>query len=305
MHLSAAALRHWEIPQQAHFEDTPGGLVRLNVTTRLASAQIYLHGAHVAQFQPAGAAPVLFLSAASAFQPGKAIRGGVPVIFPWFGPRAGHPEAPAHGFARTLPWEVESLTVSPDGIMEISLVLIASEQTRSLWPHDFLLRHRITVGSELSMALEVVDPGGEPFEFEEALHTYLEVGDVREVSTTGLAGAAYLDKVEQFQRKIQGEAPIRITGETDRVYLNTEAPCIADDPVAGRRIEVSKEGSKTTVVWNPWIAKAAAMSDFGDDEWPRMLCIETANAGENGVTLPRGGRHTMSVTIRVLPREEV
>jgi len=302
MHPSAESYRRWEIPQIAHFEDTPGGLVRLVVTTPRASAHIYLHGAHVTHFQPAGEKPVLFMSAASALQAGKAIRGGVPVIFPWFGGRAGHPESPAHGFARTSLWALESLSLKPDGKVEVCLILQAGTQTRETWPHEFLLRHRITIGRELSMALEVENRDSEPFDFEEALHTYLSVNEVRNVGTSGLAGTEYIDKVDGLKRKVQDAEPIRITGETDRVYLSTTTTCVADDPEAGRRIEVSKEGSATTVVWNPWIAKAKAMSDFGDDDWPRMLCIETANAAENQVTVGPGAQHTMSATIRVLAR---
>ncbi len=302
MQSSAEHLRSWEIPELARFEETPGGLVRLVVTTARASAEIYLNGAHVTQFQPTGEAPVLFMSQASLLQPGKAIRGGVPVIFPWFGGRAGHPESPAHGFARTSAWEVESLTASADGPAVISLVLTANEQTRGQWSHEFLIRHRITVDRELTMVLEVENLGTAPFEFEEALHTYLSVSDVRETATTGLAGIEYIDKVDGLRRKVQEAAPIRITGETDRVYLNTKGTCSADDPGLGRRLEVAKEGSDTTVVWNPWIAKAAAMADFGNDEWPQMLCIETANAAENAVTLAPGARHAMTAIVRVAPR---
>lgn len=294
----AADLRHLEIPNVT-FHDTPAGLVRIAIATPLANAEVYLQGAHIARYQPAGAAPVLFLSEKTHLAPGKAIRGGVPIIFPWFGARAGHPESPAHGFARTMEWELESLTSRNEGEIHIVLRLTSNDITLALWPHEFTLRHRITIGAQLHMALEVENRGTVPFTFEEALHTYLTVGDVRSASVTGLENTAYLDKVDAGQRKREGTAPIRFTGETDRVYLGTTTACIVEDPALARRILVEKTGSATTVVWNPWIAKARSMSDFGDDEWPAMLCIETTNAAENLITLPPNSTHTMTATVRL------
>lgn len=299
MSSSAADLRPLEIPRLATFDDGPGGLVRLRIATPLATAELFLHGAHLTHFQPTGAAPVLFMSAASYFASGKAIRGGVPVIFPWFGGRADQPTAPAHGFARTLPWEVESLSSSDGQTVQVVLRLESDDTTRSVWPHDFILRHRITIGAHLEMALEVENTSDREFQFEEALHTYLNVGDVRETQTTGLEGAEYVDKVAGGERKREGAEPIRITGETDRVYLGTETACVVNDPVLQRKLVVEKSGSKATVVWNPWIAKSRALADFGDEEWPRMLCIETANTAGFAVTLAAGARHVMRAVIRI------
>ena len=299
MSASAADFRSWEIPRLATFHDDPGGLVCLRVATPLANAELFLHGAHVTRFHPAGESPVLFLSAESNFAPGKPIRGGVPVIFPWFGGRAGHPEAPAHGFARTLPWQIETLSSTDWHTVSVVLRLDANETTRALWPHDFVLRHRVNIGRQLEMALEVENTSSAPFQFEEALHTYLAVSDVGAIAVTGLADTAYLDKVDGAQRKQQDPAPIRIVGETDRVYLDTRAACRLDDPGLARRITVSKTGSGTTVLWNPWIAKAKAMADFGDDEWPGMVCIETANAADNAINLAPGATHRMTAIIAV------
>lgn len=293
-------LRRLEIPEHATFESGENDLPRLAIRTSLAEAHIYLHGAHVTHFQPRGAAPVLFMSARSHFAPDKPIRGGVPLIFPWFGPRAGQAHAPAHGFARTTEWQVESLAIDSDETVTAVFQLEASEPTRAAWPHDFRLRFRVAVGRALTMTLETENTGPAPFTFENALHTYFAVSDVRETSTTGLEGADYVDKVDNFQRKKQGAEPIRITQETDRVYMNTRTTCAFEDPGLKRRVIVEKSGSQTTVVWNPWIAKAAAMPDFGDDEWPRMLCIETANTGANAVTLAPGAEHTMRALISVV-----
>ncbi len=293
---TASDFHRWEIPGIATFTDAQGGLVRLEITTPLASAQIYLHGAHVATFQPAGAQPVLFMSRRSMFEKDKPIRGGVPVIFPWFGPRAGHPEAPAHGFARTMEWEVESLTCTDGKNVELTLVLHSTEATRAAWPHDFTLRHRISVGTALTMKLEVTNRSGAPFSYEEALHTYFTISSIHDVIARGFEGAEFIDKVDGAQRKTQDSAPIRITGETDRLYLNTRTTCTVEDPGMSRTIVVEKSGSDSTVLWNPWIAKAARLTDLGDD-WPQMICIETVNAADNAVTLAPGATHVMSATV--------
>jgi glucose-6-phosphate 1-epimerase len=293
----SAALRLLEIPGVAVFEHGSGDLLRLAIRSPLAEAHIYLHGAHVSHFQPTGAAPVLFMSKESLFAPDKPIRGGVPLIFPWFGPRAGHPESPAHGFARLAEWQVESVTLDGDEIVTVAFELEANDFTKTMWPYDFALRYRVSVGKALRMTLEVVNYGKEPFTFENALHTYFAVGDARETATTGLEGADYFDKADGMTPKKQGAEPIRISRETDWIFENTRKTCVLDDTKSNRRIAVEKSGSQTTVVWNPWEAKAAAMTDFGHQEWPRMLCIETCNAGSNAVTLAPGKTHSMRAVV--------
>jgi len=273
------------VPGVLRIDEGRGSLPRVSVTSNLATAEIYLHGAHLTQWQPRGAKPVLFMSEKSWFEPGKPIRGGVPVCFPWFGPR---PDSPAHGFARISSWDLVSCAVQPDGAVRAAFQLGSDESTIGL---------TFTIGGTLEMDLEVRSKAA--FTFEEALHTYFAVADVRQVSVDGLANTDYLDKVDAFKRKTQSPEPIRIAGETDRVYLNTRTTCTVHDPGLGRTLTIEKEGSGTTVVWNPWIAKAKAMPDFGDDEWPQMICVETANVGDGAVRLDAGGSHRMSVRIRV------
>ena len=273
------------------FDDTSQGLTHATITTRAATARLYLHGAHVTHYQPAGAAPVLFMSERSFYQPGKPIRGGVPLIFPWFGPHPTDLNEPAHGWARTSPWILDHVIREDDDTTTLALSLTA---------HHYALTYTVRVGRELSMQLAVHNTGPSATTFEEALHTYLAVADVRRVRVEGLDGRSYLDKMDGGSRKTQA-GPIAITGETDRVYVDTPDAVTVDDPLAGRRLVVSKESSATTVVCNPWVEKAKRMADFGDDEWPRMLCVETANAAENAVMLPAGGRHTLRATLQVEP----
>jgi glucose-6-phosphate 1-epimerase len=287
------------IPQIIDFQAGNGGLTKAVIITPIASGEVYLHGAHITHYQPVGKAPVLFMSSKSKFETGKAIRGGVPICFPWFGALEGRDTAPAHGFARTSLWEVESTRSNPDGSATIVLELNQKEDPKGFWPHAVKVQYVITFGSTLKMEFTVMHVHGEPFLFEEAMHTYFHVGDVRQMTVTGLAGSSYLDKTQGNREVLEGVAPIHITGETDRIYLDTAGDCVIDDPVLKRKITVEKIGSDTTVLWNPWIAKAKAMSDFGDDEWPEMVCIETCNVGPAAVTLGPGQSHTMSANIRV------
>lgn len=283
------------------FEHGEGGLIRLVVASASGDeAQVYLQGAHVTHFKPRGHEPVLFLSAKSRFEPGKPIRGGIPIIFPWFGPHPTDSTAPQHGFARTLSWEPFDIRAMPSAV-ELALRLGPSDQTRKWLPSDFELVYRVTVGREMVLSLTATNHSDVPLVFEEALHTYLSIGDVRQVTVDGLSGRTFIDKVDGGRRKVQPKGEFRITGETDRVYLDTTDTLTISDPVMGRKLVVSKTGSQSTVVWNPWIEKAKAMSDFGDDEWPRMLCIETANAADNRITLAPGASHTMRATISVEP----
>jgi glucose-6-phosphate 1-epimerase len=268
------------------------------VTTALASAEVYLHGAHVTRFQPASSAPVLFLSPGSAFAAGRAIRGGVPVIFPWFGPNPDDPRAPDHGFARTLEWSVDAVEAN-GGALSMAFTLQPSDATRAAWAHDFALRYRVTVGAALELTLTVENRSPSAFVFQEALHTYLRVGDVEAASVHGLEGATYLDKADGLARKRQGPEPVRLRGLTDRVYVDAEGTCTIDDPGLARRLRIDKSGSRTTVVWNPGLEVARTMADLGPQAWRSMLCVETANAADNAVRLEPGQRHEMSARLAV------
>ncbi len=277
--------RQFGIPQVLRFEAGEGGLTRAVFTTPLADAHIYLYGAHVTHFQPRGQKPVLFLSRQALFTPGKPIRGGVPVCFPWFGTKEDDAAAAMHGTVRLRVWEVESSTAD-------EIVLKTAEP-------PFVIRHRVTVRETLTMALEVTNTVNAASRFEEALHSYFAVSDVRKVTVEGLAGAEYLDKTEGFKRKREGTGLMRLTHEPDRLYLNTKTTCIIDDPGWQRRLIIEKENSDSTVVWNPWDVRAKALADFGDEEWPGMLCIETVNARENAVTVAAGQTHVMRAIVRV------
>jgi glucose-6-phosphate 1-epimerase len=273
------------------FEAGNGGLTCARIDTLLATGEMYLHGAHVTQFQPRGQDPLLFLSQKSLYQPNKPIRGGVPICFPWFGPRASDPSSPMHGFARLSEWEVTATRKLTDGRIEIEMTLRDSDETRKLWPHKFTARYTATFGAELQLSLAVKNEGTEPFTFEEALHTYTRIGDIKQVRLAGLESVEYLDKVAGGRPR-QGTAPIQITGETDRVYLNTQSACVLSDPVLKREIRIQKQNSGTTVVWNPW-DKVSTISDLNPEDAEHFLCVETANAKEQTLNLPPGVEHVL------------
>ncbi len=288
------------LPQGIIVTPGQGNLSRVSIDTELCTAELYLHGAHLCHWQPKSQKhPVLWMSQKSWFEPGKPIRGGVPICFPWFGPHPSDTTRPAHGFARLQPWQLMQANCDAKGVMTLLLFLAANEATKAMYPHDVSLSYTVRLGHELHLALSIHNRGDQPIVVEEALHTYLSVSDVKQVYVTGLAGATYIDKTDQLARKKQGEPPIAIGAETDRLYLNTRNPMTLTDPQWRRRIIVSKTCSQASVVWNPWINKSKAMSDFGDDEWPGMICLETVNASDNKLTLPPLARHTMTTQISV------
>lgn len=281
---------------------TRGQLATIVAETAVARIAATPHGAHLVDWSPQGTRPVLYLSPRSQFTPDKAIRGGVPLCFPWFGPKADDPSAPQHGFARTREWTVETTEIAADGTVRLVFSLEADTATRAAWSHPFSARYSVHAGRVLAAALTIDNRGDTPFTFGAALHTYLAVSDVRQIAIRGLEHTDYLDKVGGGSvRRREGAAPIRFTGETDRVYLDTTATCVVDDPAWARRIHVAKTGSRSTVIWNPWTEKARAMADLSEDAWPGFVCVETCNAGDDTVTLAPGAAHTLATEIRVEP----
>lgn len=286
------------IANVVRFDAGEGGLTRINVTSPLASAAVYLHGAHLTQFQPVGQKPVLFLSRKSAFTSEKAIRGGVPVIFPWFGPRG---DGRMHGFARTQPWTVRGVELHPDNSVDIVLTTRDTVETQQIWPFAFESEMRFSIGRELSMSFKVRNRSDQAISFENALHTYYAVSDVTAVAVRGLQGVEYIDKNRAMQRFTETDAELRPSGAMDRVYVNSAHACVIEDGDLSRRICIEKLGSQTTVVWTPWADNIASFEDLEIGDWKRFLCVETANAKDDAVTLQPDESHTTTAVVRVEP----
>lgn len=289
------------IPGQLSVKAGPGELAVVEVTTAQATATIALQGAQVLQWAPVGQHPVIWLSGAARFASGKSIRGGIPLCWPWFGPHPTEPAFPAHGFARTSPWEIVETQALADGATRIALRLTHTDATRALWPHASELECDITVAAALEIDLVTRNTGSESITIGEALHSYFEVSDVRRIRIEGLEGCHYLDKVDGGRRRQQA-GPITFVAETDRIYLDTVADCLIDDPGLARRIRIRKRGSRSTVVWNPWIEKAERLGDLGEDGYLRMVCVESANAADDLVNIPPGGAHPLAVRYTLEPR---
>ncbi|HEY4220550.1 MAG TPA: D-hexose-6-phosphate mutarotase [Myxococcota bacterium] len=294
----------------ATWEKTPGGLSMLFIRTEQCEARVFAHGGHVAAWTPAGQRPGLHLSPKSAFDPKKAIRGGIPICFPWFGNRSGgHPardaelKSPAHGFVRTRAWHVDEVSLEENGRMRVVMSMHDDDETRALWDAAFQATVTATLGQTLQVSLAVKNTGTSDLEIEEALHTYLEVGDVNLVKIVGLEATQYIDKVDDFKEKTSGTTPLMLSGETDSIYLATKGTVTVDDPLLKRHIRVEKTGSTSTVVWNPWMVKATAMPDVGGDAWKSFVCVEAANVkpGHN-ISIPQGAVHTVSTRLTILPQ---
>lgn len=285
----------------ARWETGPGALPFLVVDTDHCRARLTPYGGQLCDWTPAGHPhPVLFMSPRSVFAAGTAIRGGVPVCFPWFGNHAsGDTTKPAHGFARTRPWDVARVAPDPGGEVLVDLRLRADDATRAHWAADFEAHLALSLGRTLEMTFEVTNRGAAAIAYEIALHSYFIAGDVEQIRVRGLERTRFVDKVDGMKEKVQGHEPLAFTGETDRVFLDTDATCTIDDPVLARRIHVAKRGSLATVVWNPGRAKGEAMADVGGDAWRGFVCVETAQCGMHAVRLAPGARHAMAARVDV------
>jgi glucose-6-phosphate 1-epimerase len=262
------------------------------VTNARGSAEIALQGAQVLTWAPAGQPAVVWLSPAAKFAPGKSLRGGAPVCWPWFGPHPDDPAKPGHGFARNLDWEILTAERVSDGT-RLVLGFTPGAAQQALWPYQAELELAVTVGERLLMELTTRNTGTIPLSITQALHTYFHVGDIAVVRVEGLDGCEYIDKVDGGARKRQSGA-VAIDGEVDRVYLGCPGEAVIVDEALRRRIRIGKRGSQSCVVWNPGAEKGAKFGDMGDDGYRRMLCVETTNAGDDVVTIASGKSFTLA-----------
>jgi len=290
-------LRRFEIPGRVSIVEGNGELAKVEVKSDAGCAEIYLHGAHITDFQLSGQPPLLFTSQCSRFAPNQPIRGGIPIILPWFGAREGEP---AHGFARLMDWELHETSALPEGGATLRFNLPETSAS-AMWP-PFAANYVVTVTDKLTVELIVTNCSrDEQFGFENCLHTYFHVGDLAQASIHGLKGTTYLDKVESYAQKSETQEAITIAGEVDRVYIDTAATVEIHDRSLGRKIRVEKSGSHSTVLWNPWVAKAHQIPDIGNDEYKQMICIESGNVGRNKIVLPPGRSSLLRVTLSSWP----
>lgn len=277
-------------------EKAPGYPV-IHVDNPCAKAAIALHGAHIIEFQPSGEEPVLWLSSDAVFSAGKAIRGGIPICWPWFG---GHPEGqlPAHGFVRNRFWQLQSTQQLDNGFTRLIMSTCDDDASRVLWNHRFRLRLVVVVGNTLSVTLEMQNPGDSAYTITAALHSYFNVADISKVHISGLDGVGYMDQLLGNHWRTQ-YGDVHIAGEVDRIYHPVPADEIVCDQGFGRRIRLGKTGSCSSIVWNPWIDKSGSMGDFQKGGYRHMVCVETGNVAGDKVRLAPGSSHSLGLLISV------
>jgi glucose-6-phosphate 1-epimerase len=292
--------RAFGIPNIAAVVTGNGELPKLRVTAPSASAEIYLQGAQITSWQPANAQEVLFLSEQSHWQSGKAIRGGIPICFPWFRSKADDSSAPAHGFVRTKEWRLDSMRAESESVV-VTFSTEDDESTRRWWPHSFRLVHILSIGSSLRLQLVVTNTGQSSFRFEAALHTYFRVSQAEGVSVRGLDQVAYLDNVNGNREKTQS-GDLIFSGKTDNAYIDILGAAELIDPAGRRTLRTEKDNSATTVVWNPWQEGAASLSDLGDEEWRQFACVEASNILGSAISLAPGQTHRLQAILSVVPQ---
>lgn len=262
------------IPGAVTVTEGNGGLPKLTlIHARGSSCEIYLHGAHITSWKNNKGEELFFLSRESWWQNDKPIRGGIPVIFPQFG---GRGPLPAHGFARTTGWQLLCSGVLDNGIVTADLQLTETAESLGIWPHRFALGLRVMLDENaLTVGAQVINTGEQPFDFMMALHTYFQVADITKTALRGLQGTTYIDTLQENARIVESRPEIRFAAETDSVYVNAPDSLRVEDEGSGRAIAIDKTNMPDVVAWNPWIAKSQRMPDFGDDEYKRMVCVET------------------------------
>lgn len=279
----------------------PSGLPMIEIANAHATARLSLHGAQVLSYRPRGMdADLLFLSEQALYQPGKAIRGGIPVCWPWFGPDPQGLGRPAHGLARTRVWALRRSGPQPGGETLVEMGLRDTAETRELWPHAFDLTLTVTIGSTLQLALTTRNTGEAPFSVSQALHSYFAVGDVAQTRVRGLDGCRYIDNAKGAGGAVKVQTgDVTVSGEVDRIYTGAPPALRIDDRARPRTVSLHSEGSRTAVVWNPWKDISAGMADLPDDAYRDFVCVETANAADDVVTLAPGAEHRLRLQVGV------
>jgi len=291
--------RRFGIPGVAQVCEGNGGLPRVQISGSFGHGEMYLQGAQVTSWKPASSDEVLFVSTQSRWEEGQAIRGGIPICFPWFRANVNDQHAPAHGFVRTKAWQLESIveTDETEGVT-VTMFTESDEHTRRWWPGEFRLVHRVTFGATLDLELVCTNTGATPLRFEEALHAYNRVADVERASLHGLDSVRFLDNTESNKERVQ-RGDVVIASQTDNAYLDTKNTIDLSDVNMHRRIRLTKSNSLTTVVWNPWREGAAGLPDLGDGEWTQFICVEASNILNAAINLAAGQEHRMAAVLSV------
>ncbi|WP_426142445.1 D-hexose-6-phosphate mutarotase [Pseudomonas sp. DWP3-1-2] len=289
---------------------TIGELPCWRIRHRDAELLVAQQGAHIVSYQVDGQPPLIWRNEQAVFKHGKAIRGGMPICWPWFGNLERNPEsvqamrqsaepAKAHGEVRTIDWELMGVGEDDDALL-VEFIQPAAEGNLPGWPHNVGLKLSIRLDEALNVSLVTYNSGDEPVSFSQALHSYFAVSDVRQISVKGLEGLRYVETLENWE-ELEQAGPLQFASETDRIYLNTPDMLSIVDPQWQRKIHICTSGSKSAVLWNPWTEKAKRLGDMAADGWQGMVCVETANVLDDIVNLAPEEMHVMAVSVWAEP----
>ena len=280
------------------FSTLESGLEIVSVNNNYASAKITTNGAHICEYIPVGEKNLLWVSKKAFFAPGKPIRGGVPVCWPWFGASLIEGR-PGHGFVRVEEWQISEIAELASGATKLVFTLDSDMKQFPMAEFPFTVNMIFTIGKQLEMTLVMVNKGKEPVKIGAALHTYFAISDINKIVVTGLDKCHFFDHktgAAKFEGNIQ-EGDIKIDSEIDNVYFPASGATEIVDPGWGRIVTIEKSGSDSTGVWNPWVEKATTMADYSPEEYTPMICVESANAKCDPRILLPGVPHQISQKI--------
>ncbi len=286
------------IANKVKFIEGKGGFPTIEISNEHAQATISVYAAQVLSFKPVNQSEVMFLSSQAYYQSGKAIKGGTPICWPWFGPDPEEKGRSSHGFVRNRLWQMRDVVSTQDGATQVIMGLVDTAETREIWDYSFDIAIAITVGSSLTIELITQNTGQEPFSITQALHTYFQIADINQLAVLGLAGKAYLDKVDDGKQKTQAGA-VTFSGECDRIYLDVPSELVIEDRAGNRNIKITATNSKTAIVWNPEADISANMADLGDQDYINFVCVETANAANEIIEVAAGDHYKIAANYSV------
>lgn len=282
-------------------------LIAINSRNKQASATVFLQGAQLSHYQRHGEQPIIWCSDHCDYKAGTSLRGGIPICWPWFGDLDKNPQQvqqhidsdlediPSHGFVRTREWQLSNIDIIDENTTKISLEISFLTDQEPLWPYACKLQLHITIGAELRLQLTTINHSALTLNYSAAMHSYFAVSDISKVCIEGLEQTKYLDCLDYWTMQ-QQDGKLFFNGEVDRLYQTSDKPILIQDDNR-RTMTIINENSHSSVVWNPWINKSKTLSNFADDDYQRMLCVETANAGEDFVTLAPQQQHCLQLTI--------
>ncbi|MDX1680946.1 MAG: D-hexose-6-phosphate mutarotase [Akkermansiaceae bacterium] len=251
------------------------------------SGKVALHGAQVMSWKPVDEEEVLYLSPKAVFREGKAIRGGIPVCWPWFSEHPSDETVPSHGIARTRFWDFVEAAENDQG------VVLKFAMREGIWSAEIIIK----MGEDLEVMLKTINTNEIPILISGALHSYFAVSDIEQVRVVKLEGVECTDLVGTPTKRKQ-DTPVEFKREVDAIYESSDPVLLVDD-LSGRTLLIEKTGSPSTVLWNPWAEKAKALEDLPDDGYRDFCCVEAAIANDRAEIVMPGQMQVLSTRIVV------